>query len=177
MKFGKIIAIIGLALLLIGIAYIQALFSHQDRNDDTISQISNSPAADPLDQYATHDQVAALLDSVRLFYIDSVYQALSDSLEASKSQPTAVTDSIEKELKLLSDKLSGAQKEIKFLRSKNKTEFEKLVYNFYSNEMAVLPSDLSVYERDVSIREIKGKIDKYFGVSIASLNKIVEKYK
>ncbi len=185
MKVSKYLIIVALALVLIGIAYVRALFSHQEENKATGQDIDRASSTEILEDYIGKEDVSHLIDSVRQFYVDSLGQFYSDSLLRLKSytldnasgEAMVNTDSLVKEIGQLDSKLSEAEQEVVEFKQNQQKQFEKMIYGFYSSEIASLPSDLSNYERAVSIKEIKGKAKKYFGVSADSLNKIIKKHK
>jgi hypothetical protein len=185
MKIAKYLIIVGLALVLIGIAYVRALFSHQEEDKATGQDIDRTSSAEILEDYVAKEEVSYLIDSLRQFYIDSLGQFYSDSLlqlrsytlEAASGPPVVNADSLLEEIGHLGDKLNEAEQKISEFEQDQQRRFEKMVYGFYSGEITSLPSDLSDYERAVSIKEIKSKAKRYFGVSAGSLEKIVKKHK
>lgn len=185
MKVTKYLIIVALALVLIGIAYVRALFSHQEEDKAAGQSIDRTSSAEILEDYVGKEEVSDLIDSLRQFYIDSLGQFYSDSLlrlklytlEDTSGTVTTNADSLVEEIRQLGDKLSEAEQKIAEFEQSQQRRFEKMIYSFYSSEIASLPSDLSDYERAVSIKEVKGKAQKYFGVSAGSLEKIVKKHK
>jgi hypothetical protein len=162
MKAAKYIAVVVLVVGLIGIAYMRALWSHQEHPQSQAGLISST-------------EVNRLIDSLRSYYIDSV------SSTAAYSKPVAAGsvngDSLKTEIARLEDDLVTAKNRIKELAADNARQIEKVIRTFYDLEVAALPADLSSYERTVSIKEIKGKVMKYFGVSAETLNRILSRKK
>lgn len=170
----KYAVIVGLALLLIGIAYIRAIFSHQDHGGIP-DEIGTSIPADLVDDYVKKEAAAARLDSLHQLYADSL-EAMR-ALAESSSQNKHTTDSLESLIDELSEKLDAAEKKARKARNEKDAQFEKLVAGFYRGEMDRLPADLSRYEREVSVKEIRSKALKYFGVSSEKLDRIIKKYR
>ena len=162
MRVAKYIAIVFLVVVLAGVAYIRALYSHQTHPDTQSGMMSQT-------------EVNVLVDSLRRFYVDSLASANAYSAVVS-SDPVNI-DSLKTEIARLNTELADASGEIKKLTADNARKMEKLIHSFYDHEVAALPADLSSYERSVSIKEIKGKAMKYFGVSSDHLNRILSRKK
>jgi len=169
----RVIVIVALAGLLIGVAYVRALFSHQERDGTGPTKSLGRPAAS-----LSPSDVTYLLDSVRLYCIDSlnrIYYPHAGAQATSVAPPEA--ESLRQQIRVLTEKLDQSDSRLDDLGAEQARRFEKLVAAFYANEAAALPSDLSSYERTVSVREIKTKAMKYFGLSSDSLNEILAKRK
>jgi len=177
MRIGKFIIIFGLALLLIGIAYIRALVSHQ--NDRTVipSEAVSSVPANLLDSYVQKEDAQRRLDSICRLYTDSLTGLKSAWSASVDSQSREKTESLRLVIDELERKLTRAEKAASQAKDEKTQKFEKLVAAFYNGEVAQLPADLSDYERGVSLNEIRDKAQKYFGVSSQTLNRILSKYK
>ncbi len=178
MKAIKIFVILALVLIVIGLAYVQAIYSRQDSGKSTSEK---STSGSTIDKFILTEQYANLVDSLRQFYIDSLQETrelttLTNHDSADVLLTIAVKDSLNHEIDQLNVQLSEAEKAIGDLKTAKQEQFERLVYNFYSREMASLPADLSNYERSVSLKEIKAKAKEYFDISSNSLDKIVKKY-
>jgi non-ribosomal peptide synthetase component E (peptide arylation enzyme) len=173
----KFIAIAFLALLLIGIAYVRALLSHQDREHALSPEVTRAIPAELIDDYIKRDEATRSFDSLRLFYVDSLEKLTSYRETVIDSQPREDIDSLQADISKLRDQVKQAEKNVEKAKRGKTEQFEKLIAAFYEGELTQLPSDLSKYERDVSIKEIKGKAQKYFGVSSKKLNTIIKKYK
>ena len=95
MKIGKFIIIFGLALLLIGIAYIRALVSHQ--NDRTVipSEAASSVPANLLDSYVQKEEAQRRLDSICQLYADSLTGLKSAWSASADSQSQEKTESLQ----------------------------------------------------------------------------------
>jgi len=171
----KYVAIVGLALLLIGIAYVRAIFSHQDRTDGFPSEVGKAIPANVLDDYVMKEEAASRLDSVRRIYADSLGK-MQEIIAASEDSKLAA-DSLKSLLDELSHKLEAAEKEARQARSAKESQFEKLVAGFYKGEVSRLPADLSTYEHEVSVNEIRDKAKKYFGINSKKLDRIIKKYR
>ncbi len=174
-RMKKYAAIVGLALLLIGIAYVRAIFSHQDRTGGLPVEVKNALPADVLDDYVVKEDVASRLDSVRRLYVDSL-DNMRAMLSAS-AENKQVADSLDSVIESLSQKLSAAEKDARKAQAQKESQFEKLIAGFYRGEIDRLPADLSPYERDVSIKEIRDKAMNYFGVTSKKLDRIIKKYR
>lgn len=173
----KYVIAILLVLVLVSIAYIKALYSSQDKQ--TVQEISLS------DDYINKDDALKMADSLRLYYVDSVYAALSDTIsnlakssdsEGEITKLNHTIDSLENSYEKIIGKLNKAQNDL----SSAKKEYSGLKYSladkFYKEEMKNLPADLSDYEKTVSVKEIKSKAKSYFGLSTKQLNSIAKKY-
>lgn len=161
MRTVKYLAIVVLVLALVGVAYVRAVYSRQERQRLKVGMV---PATEV-------DRVA---DSLRRFYADSIGAAAAAALLPSV---TAESDSLRAEISHLKAKLTAADGRVKELTSSATRQFEKAVRAFYNQEVAALPADLSSYERGVSIKEIKAKAMKYFGVSADALGRILSRKK
>ncbi|MCP4567661.1 MAG: hypothetical protein GY841_08785 [FCB group bacterium] len=177
MNVSKWILIVVLVLMLAGVAYIKAVYSNQDRSQSEITTLDQSQADDLDDTYISREDHERFVDSLRNVLLDSLttINSLATGAEAVISQEMA--DSLTAEIKSVSRQLSALDKSFAELKRSKTRQFNKLVYSFYSNEMAALPADLSAYERKVSVREIKDKARKYFGLSADALNKIIRQQK
>lgn len=171
----KYAAIVGLALLLIGIAYVRAIFSHQDRTAGLPAEVENALPTDVLDDYAIKEEVASRLDSVRLLYADSLDKM--KALVSASAENRQASDSPESVIVLLTNKLDSAENDALRARSEKESQFEKLIAGFYQGEVSRLPADLSRYEHEVSVNEIRDKAVKYFGVTSNQLDSIIKKYR
>ena len=96
--------------------------------------------------------------------------------DVSGARDSASIDSLQKEIERLAQKLKRAESEAGRADKDKTIQFEKMVAAFYSGEMKRLPSDLSPYERKVSVEEIKNKAMNYFAISSKTLSRIVKKY-
>lgn len=172
----KALIIIFLALLLIGLAYVKSLLSHQDKNSAFPAEATQMIPEDILDDYIKKDAAAKALDSLQQVYSDSLTK-LTGAQPAVDSQSMAAADSLESLISKLRKEHDQAKKEAKTAKQNKTRQFEKLVAAFYRGEISQLPGDLSDYEREVSIKEIKKKAMKYFDLSEKSLKRIVAKYK
>ncbi|MDD4051916.1 MAG: hypothetical protein PHR28_08480 [candidate division Zixibacteria bacterium] len=162
MRAVKYIAIFLLVVVLASVAYFRALYSHQVHPE---TQPGMMPQA----------EVSRLVDSLRQYYVDSI--GLANAYAASVPNDSVNVDSLKTEIARLNTDLSEAEGKVKELTAGNTRQMEKLIRSFYDHEVAALPADLTSYERSVSIKEIKGKATKYFGVSAESLNRILSRKK
>jgi hypothetical protein len=161
----KVIAVIFLVLLLIGIAYVRALFSHQERHTSLSPEVAKVVPAELLDDYLSKEQDARGYDSLKQAYSDSLTR-LNESLTGRiDSLPQAQTDSLQTLIGQLQQRLSVAEEDVREAECIQAEQFEKLIAAFYKGEVSKLPADLSSYEREVSIKEIKNKAREYFGLS------------
>jgi len=156
-----------LVLVLVAIAYVRAIYSNQeDSKSKSMQAVHDSLIIAQVEKSHTATQTQ-LIDSLRRFYIDSVYKALtaSDSIKAGAA--TANLDSLRHEL-------ADANKTIDDLRKGKDKQLQKYVNTIYAAEMATLPADLSDYEKSVSIKEVKEKLKKYFGLSPETLDRLLK---
>jgi len=170
----RTIVIIVLALIIAGIAYVQALFSKQERPSGKNERMIS---ADVLKDYLSRADVDSMMDSLRMFYTDSLQAVFADSLETSSHMASTGVDSLAGEIARLKKQLKTAENKVKNIENTSRSQKNLLIYSFYSNEVSSLPADLSDYERSVSIKEIKSKAIKYFGINSKTLNKIIAKGK
>lgn len=177
MNVSKWILTVVLVLMLAGVAYIKAVYSNQDKNQSEISTLDQSQADDLYDGYISREDHERFVDSLRNVFFDSLttINSLATGAEAVISQETA--DSLTAEIGELNSRLSKTDNSFAELKRSKTRQFNKLVNSFYSNEIAALPADLSAYERKVSVREIKDKARKYFGLSADALKKIIKQQK
>ncbi len=178
---GYIFSIIILTLLLVGIAYVRALKSNQSEVSTQVQHTENvGEVAEQrtTDDYIKRDELGGLIDSVRLYYIDSLYTALSKSDSSSESSSGDInTDSIIAANGELSGLIAELRREVAQVKSNNGDEFKKLVYRFYAGEISDLPADFTKYEKKVSVSEIKAKTNKYFNLKAGALDRIIKSYK
>ena len=173
MTAKRVIIIVALAALLIGVAYVRALFSHQEYGGTMPAKTSGRPA-----KFLSPRDVAAMRDSVRVYCIDSLNRIYYPHAGAQASEAAPLgAESLRQQIRVLTEKLGQSDSQLADLRDGQAERFEKLVAAFYANESSALPNDLSSYERTVSIREIKTKAMKYFDLSSDSLNEILAKRK
>ena len=177
MNLSKWILAIVLVLMLAGIAYIKAVYSNQDKVRPEISTAQQSDTETLTDDFISREEHKLFVDSIRQVFLDSLAKinSLATGTQAVLSQETA--DSLTDEIKSLNRRLSATDKSFAELKRSKTRQFNKLVFSFYNNEMAALPADLSAYERKVSVREIKDKARRYFGLSADALNKIIRQQK
>lgn len=161
MRTVKYLAIAVLVLALVGVAYVRAVYSRQERERLKVGMV---PAT----------EVERMADSLRRFYADSIGSAAVAALIPSV---TAESDSLRAEIIRLKAELTAASGRIDELTDSAARRFEKAIRAFYNQEVAALPADLSSYERGVSIKEIKAKAMRYFGVSADALNRILSRKK
>jgi len=176
MKVKKYILVTVLALVLIGIAYIRALLSHQDHPPHLSEEARASVPAEILEEYIRKDEVSARMDSIHRLYTDSLENIRLRWSNASDSADSASVDSLRKEIERLTQKLDRAESEAGRADKEKTIQFEKMVAAFYSGEIKRLPSDLSPYEHKVSVEEIRNKAMNYFEISSKTLSRIVKKY-
>lgn len=170
MKAGRYFIVIGLALLLIGVAYVRALFSHQDRSRITETQ-STGYVSDSTGKSVGRQETSTPVDSSRRDYIDSSKTSVQqDSLAGLQMVSSFVTDSLKEEIGRLNDSLN-------IVTTRNEERLGKVMVDFCNGEIASLPADLSRYERTVSVKEIKSKAVKYFDIPMDSLNGLLAKAK
>lgn len=181
MKLLKIVSVIILVLALIGLAYVQALFSRQKSGEAEDVWIGRQESKE---EFTRTEHYKSLVDSIRQFCLDSIlsegtFVTIDSMAPALLDSSTVYTrfDSLQNEIDRLGAELGIANDKIENYEIDKKAEFEKLVYRYYSREIASLPTDLTDYERSVSIKEIKGKATKYFGVTATKLEEIVRKHK
>ncbi len=174
MKTKRFIIIVFLVVLLVAVAYMRALFSHQEREADPASSSqSKTPPAD----LVSRTEMTRVVDSVRQACLDSLLQAQGLSSTGAAAASSALVDSLTTELTRLNSDLKSAEGRIKELDLGKTRQLEKLVHTFYSNEVAALPSDLSSYERSIAVKEIRGKALKYFGITADTLDRILARKK
>ena len=171
----KYAAIVGLALLLVGIAYIRAIFSHQEYASGISAEVGAAIPQDILDDYVMKKEASARQDSLRRLYADSL-DNMRDLVSAA-SENTQESDSLQALVSELRRKLDSAEKKSQEARQEKDIQFEKLIAGFYKGEIERLPADLTEYEREVSVNEIRNKALKYFGVSSKRLDRIIKKYR
>lgn len=169
-----------LIVVLVGIAYVKAIFSDQRAVKNRPSASETAPAEEP----AGKEAMAALIDSLRAYYIDSLYIALSDS---SATNPPSLLEK-QDEIVQRADSLVIANQELALGLQKSQAAYDSLLNEygmqtltlariFYKNEVALLPKDLSGYEREVSIKEIKSKMKSYFNLSDEQFDSIGVKHR
>ena len=181
----KVVIIVALVVLLAGIAYVQALFSSQDKSGSESAQLSEAAREDILKGYISEAEIPSIIDSVRSFYLDSLQSAFADSIKSLTSRETSPVPSDLKEKMAtlessntdLNRRLKEANNEIKSIAKSKNEQVASLAETFYKFEVAALPTDLTDYERSVSIKEIKAKAKKYFNLSSQALSRIASKYK
>ncbi len=174
---SKIVVIIFLAVLLIGVAYIKALFSHQDREGVLTSEVAGKVPPEIMDDYLKKDEAVRTQDSLKLLYADSLNKITAKWSNMVDSLPQANIDSLQSLIEQLKKKADEAEENAEKAKRGKTEQFEKLIGAFYKGEIAQLPADLTQYEREVSTKEIKSKAIKYFGISSESLKRIIKKYK
>jgi hypothetical protein len=177
MKVRKILIVIVLAAVLAGIAYVKALFSHQDRDGGSSTPLQTASPSFPGGGASSENPAGRSLDSIRLVYADSVTQLSMQLASLRDSVATSGNDSLLGVVERLTDSLHTAQKGLAEARSLREKQLEQMVLGFYKGELASLPADLSNYEKGVSVKEIKAKAREYFGVSQERLEKILKKAK
>jgi hypothetical protein len=171
MKAGRILVILLLVGVLAGVAYVRALYSRQDRDGSR-----NASDIRQGNEKGRSDAFSRTADSLRLFYIDSLTTALPPSPSVDP-QLQATADSLGAANETLREQLEKAQREAEAAEQTWKSKYDQLILAFYQGEVTALPSDLSEYERSVSIREIKSKAEMYFGISTKALERIIGKRK
>jgi Tfp pilus assembly protein PilO len=176
MRLKRYIVIVILALLLIGMAYIHALFSHQNQQGRIPPEASSSLPTELIDEYIKKVDAAARFDSLRNAYADSVDRMEQRMTARLDSLPAYDLDSLQREIERLAQKLLAAQTEADRITRDKSAHFEKMVMAFYRGEIENLPDDLSRYEYNVSLKEIRAKAMNYFNISSEELNRIVKKY-
>lgn len=158
MKIGKFFIVVGLALILIGIAYVRALYSHQDRvrtvETQAIGHVSDSTV-----ETVSQQEISAPADSVS-----------QDSLAGLQIVSSCTTDSLKSEIEKITDSLNAVS-------AQNEKRVNKMIVDFCNGEIALLPADLSRYERNISIKEIKSKAVRYFDIPLDSLNVLLNEAK
>lgn len=178
---GYIFSIIILTLVLVGIAYVRALYSNQSAPSAQANQTENIGAVSEkqaTEDYISREELGGLIDSVRLYYIDSLYTALSKSDSSAESLSGEInTDSIIAANEELSGLIAELRSEVALVKSNNGDEFKRLVYRFYAGEIADLPTDFTKYEKKVSVSEIKAKTNKYFNLMDGALDRIIRSHK
>jgi len=174
-QMKKYAAIVGLALLLIGIAYVRAIFSHQDHSGGIPNEVETAIPADILEDYVMKEEAASRLDSIQCLYVDSLDKMRA--LVSASADGRQATDSLDSVINALSQKLDSAENDARRATTEKDALFEKLIAGFYQGEMERLPADLSRYEHEVSVKEIRDKAMKYFGVTSEKLDRIIKKYR
>lgn len=183
----KVLLIISLIAVLAGIAYVKAIYSNQDTpgrvNTDRPSLSDDEIYSD----YIKKEDVSAMLDSLHQYYRDSLHSVIVDSLAVltasvqKTAKPstlnTGLADSLENANKELYTRLERANAEIKRINQSKTDQVIKYAETFYKKELAALPADLTEYERAVSVKEIKAKMQDYFNLSSRALKQIARKYK
>jgi hypothetical protein len=165
MTAKKIILALGLVIVLVGLAYVRAIYSNQEKEKAAARQSQTDSTAAIRAAEERGRELARVIDSVRKYYIDSMYAAMS-FVPAEGGVVSA--DSLARQLE-------EAQGEIAELKRQNDRQMSRTVNSIYAVELASLPADLSDYERNVAVKEIKEKLRKYFGMSNESLQKILKK--
>ncbi|MFH1701480.1 MAG: hypothetical protein ABIE07_12950 [Candidatus Zixiibacteriota bacterium] len=174
----KYILVVVLVLILVSIAYIKAIYSTQERQK--VQDISQN------DEYIGEADLEKMADSLRLFFVDSVYAALSDSISVLSDTSDSnekiaklnqTIDSLENSYKSLDAKFDRTNSELKNAKDDYSGLRLNLADKYYKGELANLPADLSDYEKSVSIKEIKNKTKKYFDLTTEQLNGIAKKNK
>lgn len=173
----KITTIVALVLLLIGIAYVRALFSNQDRNSALPPEVIQTIPADILDDYLKKEEAAQRLDSLHQFYRDSLEISNVLLTAAIDGRSQIEVDSLQALIEQLQKKLGQAENNIAKAKRGKTEQYEKLIAAFYNGEISQLPPDLTNYEREVSIKEVNNKAQKYFGISAKTLSRIVKNHK
>jgi len=177
MKVRKILIVIVLASVLAGIAYVKALFSHQDREAGPAASRQSAAPSVPGGGHYGENPAGRSLDSLRLIYADSLTQLSMQLTSLRDSMVNNSGDSLQGVVERLRDSLHRAQKGLAESKSLREKQLEQMILAFYKGELAGLPTDLSSYEKGVSIKEIKAKAKGYFGVSQEKLEKILKKAK
>ena len=93
----KVIIVVALALLLIGIAYVRALFSHQDRKTALLPEVTKAVPSEILDGYLKKEEAAQTLDSIHKIYSDSMAALTASWTSIVDSLPRAGLDSLREE--------------------------------------------------------------------------------
>lgn len=170
MAVKRIVLAALLVLVLVAIAYVRAIYSNQEQSKAQSRQTIHDSLIVAQTQKTLDAERSHLIDSVRRFYIDSVYKvlSLSDSIKAGITSSNI--DSLRKEL-------ADAKQTIDELRRGKDKQLQKWVNAAYTAELALLPADLSEYERSVSVKEVKDKLKKYFSLSDDSLQRLLKNNK
>jgi hypothetical protein len=170
----KIISVIALALILIGIAYVRALFSHQAREGTFSQEVTRIVPPEILENYLKKEEAARAYDSLEQFYTDSLEHLTVYWSDLADSLPRTAVDSLKQLIDKLQQDLETTKENVRKAKRGKTEQFEKLIAAFYKGELSQLPADLTKYEQDVSIKEIKSKAQDYFGISSEKLNKIIK---
>ncbi len=179
----KILLVISLIIVLAGIAYVQAIYSNQDKDSDGYVYGTKVNEEKILKDYMKREDVATMVDSVKTFYRDSMHTVLVDSLSiltasvmkkqgTTKPSDSKQVDSLQEANSSLRKRLNDANGEIKRVSQAKSEQLTKIAELFYKGEMAQLPADLTDYERAVSIKEIKAKTKQYFNLSSSAMTRI-----
>ncbi|MFW9817883.1 MAG: hypothetical protein ACFFEW_18360 [Candidatus Thorarchaeota archaeon] len=177
MKVKRYILIVALAAILVGIAYIRALFSNQDRISPVSPEAAVLVPPEILDEYIRKDEAATRLDSVHRLYVDSLEIVKRQISADMRSVDSATTDSLQAEIDRLTQRLDLTESAATRADKEKRLQFEKLVAAFYKGEIRRLPNDLSSYEHKVSVEEIRSKAMNYFEISSKDLSRIINKYR
>lgn len=169
----RIFIIAGLAVLLVAIAFVRAIVSHQDEGGGLNPNVAQSVPLDILNDYIEKEDALRRIDSVRLVYTDSLNSLQTRLASLDSIAATTTTDSLRAVIKSLQNNLSTSEKKAADAKQARRRQFEKLVSAFYKGEKSRLPADLSEYERDVSLKEIRAKAMTYFDLSAKELNRII----
>ena len=177
MNLTKWITAAALALILVGIAYVQAIFSNQESHPQMEPALNRPQSAEALEGYISRDKHVRALDSLKQTYSDSLTVLDSILIARSGGLIQEEFDSLKAHMESLSGKLDATEKQAEDLKNSKTRQYDRLIYKFYAGEMSSLPADLSAYERQVSIKEIKKKAKDYFGISTDALNEIIKENK
>lgn len=173
----RVLIIVVLVAVLAGIAYVKALFSHQDRDGGSLTPAKTAAPSLLGGKSSGGGSLAESADSIRRVYADSLAELSMQLTSLRDSAAIGGNDSLLGVIERLRDSLGSARKGLDKAGSLREKQFEQMVLNFYKGELDRLPADLSSYEKGVAIKEIKAKAGEYFGVTQARLERIVKKVK
>lgn len=177
----KLLLALFLLVLLIGISYVKKL-----RQDDKVSEAHQS-ARQELSRELSEKE--GQIDS--LAYLAGQQQVQwADSLTKKHADHWRQVDSLENVIEKKSDSVGSLETQLQELRgaeensskgnissaatSKNRHE---RILALYKKKHKALPTDLSEYERRVSLAEIREETARKFSISLAELDRIRAEYK
>lgn len=164
MRTGRILLAVALVVVLIAIAYVKSLYSSQEKEAVGARHLAERDSILSVNTVAVGARIS---DSLQHLFHDSLQAVLAGTGRSREAQQVCV-DSLEKALGQSSALITK-------LRQAEGATLRRWVQAFYAGEIALLPADLSDYERNVSIKEIKNKIRTYFGLTPAELDQLLKK--
>lgn len=164
----KLILGILIIVLLVGISY------YKNYREDSQQQTVYAEGLEAGQKLALENTVK--IDSIKSLLAHE--RAVIDSLEAGEETDAAARDSLAELIRKQEARIGELKRENERLAMKvnQSGSREQKVLAHYNQRYNDLPGDLSDYEYNVALTEIRTETAKKFGISIADLNKIRKKY-